>query len=255
MELRVSPRRIFRPLIPLVAPLAAALLLGSTSVLSAAYAQTAASAPQPSAPDTIASRVQGCTACHGSHGQGTDNDYFPRLAGKPAEYLFNQLMNFREGRRKYPPMNYLVTYLSDDYLHEIATFFSQQRPPYPAPAKPSVGSDTLARGQQIVLHGDPAKQVPACAACHGAKLTGMEPAIPGLVGLHMDYISAQIGAWRSGSRHAKAPDCMHTIATRLTDEDVNAVAAWLSTQSAPQNPVPAPAGSLKTPLACGSEPQ
>ena len=113
----------------------------------------------------------------------------------------------------------------------------------------------VARGQQIVLNGDASKQIPACAACHGKALTGMEPAIPGLVGLHADYISAQLGAWRSGSRHAIAPDCMHTIATRLTDEDVNAVAAWLSTQKAPQNPVPAPARSLKTPLACGSEPQ
>jgi cytochrome c553 len=200
-------------------------------------------------------RVQGCTACHGTHGQGTDNDYFPRLAGKPADYLYNQLQNFREGRRKYPPMNYLVTYLSDDYLHQIATYFSKQRPPYPAPAKPTVSSTTLARGQQIVLNGDASKQIPACAACHGKSLTGMEPAIPGLVGLHSDYISAQLGAWRSGTRHAIAPDCMHTIATRLTDEDVNAVAAWLSTQQAPQNPVPAPARSMKTPLACGSEPQ
>ncbi|HEV3430601.1 MAG TPA: c-type cytochrome [Paraburkholderia sp.] len=251
MESRVSPRRILRPLIPLVAPLGAALLFGTTGMFSAASAQT----PQPKAPDTIESRVQGCTACHGSHGQGTDNDYFPRLAGKPAEYLYNQLMNFRDGRRKYPPMNYLVTYLSDEYLHEIATYFSQQRPPYPPPSKPNVGDSVIARGEAIVLHGDAAKQVPACAACHGAKLTGMEPAIPGLVGLHSDYISAQIGAWRSGSRHAKAPDCMHEIATRLTDDDVNAVAAWLSTQNAPQNPVPAAAGSLKTPLACGSEPQ
>ncbi|WP_028217857.1 c-type cytochrome [Paraburkholderia oxyphila] len=251
MESRVSPRRISRPLIPLAAPLLAALLFGTTGIFSAASAQT----PQPKAPDTIEARVQGCTACHGSHGQGTDNDYFPRLAGKPAEYLYNQLMNFREGRRKYPPMNYLVTYLSDDYLHEIATYFSQQRPPYPAPSRPTVGDSTLAHGREIVLHGDPARQVPACAACHGMKLTGMEPAIPGLVGLHSDYISAQIGAWRSGSRHAKAPDCMHEVATRLTDDDVNAVAAWLSTQSAPQNPVPAAAGSLKTPLACGSEPQ
>jgi cytochrome c553 len=210
MESRVSPRRILRPLIPLVAPLGAALLFGTTGMFSAASAQT----PQPKAPDTIESRVQGCTACHGSHGQGTDNDYFPRLAGKPAEYLYNQLMNFRDGRRKYPPMNYLVTYLSDEYLHEIATYFSQQRPPYPPPAKPNVGDS-----------------------------------------VHADYMSAQIGAWRSGSRHAKAPDCMHEIATRLTDDDVNAVAAWLSTQNAPQNPVPAAAGSLKTPLACGSEPQ
>lgn len=251
MELRVSPRRILRPLIPLVAPLGALLLFGTTGVLNAAHAQ----ASQPSAPDTIAARVQGCTACHGAHGQGTDNDYFPRLAGKPAEYLYNQLMNFREGRRKYPPMNYLVTYLSDDYLHEIATYFSQQRPPYPPPATPTVSDSTLARGRDIVLHGDASRQVPACAACHGAKLTGMEPAIPGLVGLHADYISAQIGAWRSGSRHAIAPDCMHEIASRLSDEDVNAVAAWLSTQPAPQNPVPVAARSLKTPLACGSEPQ
>jgi cytochrome c553 len=243
MELRVSSRRIFRPLLAL-------LLIGVAGVLGTAQAQS-----QPKAPDTMEARVQGCTACHGSHGQGTDNDYFPRLAGKPAEYLFNQLQNFREGRRKYPPMNYLVTYLSDDYLHEIAAYFSQQRPPYPPAAKSTVSTDALARGQQIVLNGDPAKSIPACAACHGKALTGMEPAIPGLVGLHQDYMSAQLGAWRTGARHAKAPDCMHEIATRLTDEDVNAVAAWLATQPAPQNPVPAPARSMKTPLACGSEPQ
>src|ERR1700739_4903321 len=96
MELRVSSRRIFRPLLAL-------LLIGSAGVYSAANAQT-----QPKAPDTMESRVQGCTACHGTHGKGTDNDYSPRLAGKPADYLYNQLKNFREGRRKYPPMNYLV---------------------------------------------------------------------------------------------------------------------------------------------------
>ena len=145
MELRVSSRRIFRPLLAL-------LLIGSAGVFSAAKAQT-----QPKAPDTMEARVQGCTACHGSHGQGTDNDYFPRLAGKPADYLYNQLQNFREGRRKYPPMNYLVTYLSDDYLHQIATYFSQQRPPYPTPAKPTVSASIVERGQQIVLNGDASK--------------------------------------------------------------------------------------------------
>jgi cytochrome c553 len=231
----VSPRRNFRPLLASLLGLA---LIGSAGAFSAAQAQT-----QPLAPDTMAARVQGCTACHGVHGEGTDNDYFPRLAGKPADYLYNQLQNFREGRRKYPPMNYLVTYLSDDYLHQIATYFSQQRPPYPTPAKSNVSPSTLARGQQIVLNGDASKQIPACAACHGKTLTGMQPAIPGLVGLHSDYISAQVGAWRSGTRHAIAPDCMQQIASRLTDDDVTAVAAWLSTQTAPANPVPAPAGS------------
>jgi cytochrome c553 len=243
MELRVSSRRIFRPLL-------AALLIASAGVASAAEAQS-----NPPPPNTMEARVAACAACHGDRGQGTDNDYFPRLAGKPAEYLYNQLVNFRDGHRKYPPMNYLVTYLSDDYLRKIADYFSNQRPPYPAPAQPTVSASALARGKQIVLNGDPAKNVPACAACHGKTLTGMQPAIPGLVGLHSDYISAQLGAWRSGVRRAKAPDCMHTIATRLTDDDIAAVANWLSTQAAPPNPVPAPAGSSKMPLACGSEPQ
>jgi cytochrome c553 len=242
----VSSRRIFRPLLALL------LLVGASASISASAAD---SAPNPAAPETMQSKVAACAACHGAQGQGTDNDYFPRLAGKPADYLFNQLQNFREGRRKYPPMNYLVTYLSDDYLHQIATYFSNQRPPYPTPASPTVPDSVVQRGKQIVLNGDSSKNVPACIACHGKGLTGMQPAIPGLVGLHSDYISAQLGAWRSGTRHAVAPDCMHEIATRLNDADISAVAAWLSTQTAPQNPVPAPAGSLKTPLACGSEPQ
>ncbi|MDR5853674.1 c-type cytochrome [Caballeronia sp. LZ062] len=247
MECRVFSRRIFRPLL-------AFALIGSAGVLGAGQALAQAQNQQ-IAPDTMAARVQGCTACHGVHGEGTDNDYFPRLAGKPADYLYNQLQNFREGRRKYPPMNYLVTYLSDDYLHQIANYFSQQRPPYPPPAKTNVSGTTLARGSQLVLNGDPSKNIPACSACHGKALTGMQPAIPGLVGLHSDYISAQVGAWKSGTRHAKAPDCMQQIASRLSDDDVTAVAAWLSTQTAPANPVPAPAGSLKMPLVCGSEPQ
>lgn len=243
MELRVSSRRILRPLL-------AALLAASVGIASAAEGQS-----NPPPPNSMQARVAACAACHGDHGQGTDNDYFPRLAGKPAGYLYNQLVNFRDGHRKYPPMNYLVTYLSDDYLRKIAEYFSNQRPPYPPPSQPTVSASTLARGRQIVLNGDPAKNVPACAACHGKTLTGMEPAIPGLLGLHADYISAQLGAWRSGVRRAKSPDCMHTIATRLSDDDIAAVANWLSTQAAPANPAPAPARSLKLPLQCGSEPR
>ena len=73
------------------------------------------------AEDTVAShdmqeRVQACTPCHGPGGQGTKDVYFPRLAGKPSGYLFNQLIAFKNGRRHYPPMNYLLAYLPDSYL-------------------------------------------------------------------------------------------------------------------------------------------
>ncbi|HKT97700.1 MAG TPA: c-type cytochrome, partial [Paraburkholderia sp.] len=150
-------------------------------------------------------RVMGCAACHGAHGEGTDNDYFPRLAGKPAGYLYNQLIAFRDGGRSYPPMNYLLAYLPDAYLKQIAEFFAQEHPPYPPPATPKVDAAMLALGKSLVMNGAPNRKVPACAACHGASLTGMQPAIPGLVGLHADYISAQLGAFRYGTRRAASP--------------------------------------------------
>ncbi len=207
------------------------------------------------APDTMQARVLACAACHGAHGQGTDNDYFPRLAGKPAGYLYNQLVAFRDGRRQYPPMNYLLAYLPDAYLHRIAEYFASQHPPYP-PASTQAGSAVLlARGAQLVKSGDPSRHIPACAACHGAALTGMEPAIPGLLGLHAEYISAQLGAWRYGTRNSYAPDCMHEVASRLTNDDITAVAAWLAASPGAASPAFAPAGSLKMPLRCGSEPQ
>jgi cytochrome c553 len=205
-------------------------------------------------PDTVEARLRACAACHGDQGQGTDNDYFPRLAGKPAGYLMNQLVAFRDGRRHYAPMNYLLEYLPDAYLGLIADYLSALRPPPPPPTIPDVSPGILMRGQAIVAQGDPSRGVPACSGCHGAALTGMEPAIPGLVGLHASYISAQLGAFRYGTRTAPAPDCMQLVAASLTESDVTAVAAWLASRPVPADPSPVPHGSLAMPMACGSEP-
>jgi cytochrome c553 len=206
------------------------------------------------APDTMEARVLACAACHGELGQGTSNIYFPRLAGKPAGYLYNQLVAFRSGRRRYPPMNYLLEFQPDAYLRAMANYFADQHPPLPPPAIPIVSKDILALGQSLVLHGDPNRGIPACAGCHNPSFTGMEPAIPGLLGLRPGYISAQLGAWRYGTRTAIAPDCMQFVASHLTEPDVTAVAAWLSTLPAPANAVPVPSGSIAMPMPCGSEP-
>ncbi len=205
-------------------------------------------------PDTMEARLRACAACHGDQGQGTDNDYFPRLAGKPAGYLMNQLVAFRDARRHYAPMNYLLEYLPDSYLHEMADYLSALRPPAQTPAIVDVSPAILARGQTIVAQGDPARGVPACSGCHGPTLTGMQPAIPGLVGLHASYISAQLGAFRYGTRTAAAPDCMQLVAASLTESDVTAVAAWLASRPVPADPSAVPHGSLAMPMACGSEP-
>jgi cytochrome c553 len=223
------------------------LTLGSGGV---AQAQTTAHAP-----DTIATRLQACTPCHGPQGQGTDNDYFPRLAGKPAGYLMNQLVAFRDGRRRYPPMNYLLEYLPDAYLQQIADYFAALRPPPLPQTVADASAAVLARGRVIVTEGDSGHGVPACSHCHGPRLTGMEPAIPGLVGLRAGYISAQLGAFRYGTRTAKEPDCMQLVAASLSESDVTAVAQFLASQPVPADPSPVPRGTLPMPLPCGSEPQ
>jgi len=227
------------------------LSLLASIVLSPGVAQ-AQTTPQP--PDTMAARVLACASCHGAEGEGTSDVYFPRLAGKPAGYLYNQLVAFREGRRKYPPMNYLLDFLPDPYLKQMAEHFASLRPPFPAPAIPSVSNDILARGESIAVNGDPQRGVPACASCHGASFGGMEPAIPGLLGLRASYISAQLGGWRYGTRTAAAPDCMQIVAGLLTEDDVKAVAAYLSSRPAPTDPSFARRGSLPMPFACGSQP-
>jgi cytochrome c553 len=214
----------------------------------------AQSQPAERAPDTMAARVLACASCHGAQGEGTSDEYFPRLAGKPAGYLYNQLVAFKDARRRYPPMNYLLEFLPNAYLKQIAEHFASLRPPFPAPAIPVVSNEILARGEALVTHGDPQKGIPACAGCHGPSFSGMEPAIPGLLGLRAGYISAQLGAWRYGTRTAAAPDCMQIVAGLLTEDDVKAVAAFLSSRPAPADPSFAPRGSLAMPLACGSEP-
>ena len=230
------------------------LLAAATCMPRLAAAQSDAT-PSFNTLDSIDARVQGCVTCHGHSGEGTASGYFPRIAGKPSGYLYNQLAAFRDGTRKYPPMNYLVATLPDAYLREIADHFAQERPPFVAPQGPAPDASALLRGKTLALVGDATTGVPACVQCHGAGLTGMRPAIPGLVGLRSNYIVGQLTSWRVGNRHAIAPDCMKRIASRLTDADVGAVAAWLSQQEAPKNPAPGSADLERMPLACGSQGQ
>ena len=225
---------------------AGAMLFTSTFALAA---------PTPVLRDDIATRALACAACHGKEGRASNDGFFPRIAGKPAGYLYQQLLNFRDGRRRYPAMNYLVAHLSDAYLREMADYFAALHPPYPATREPDASPAELEAGRKLVLHGDQPRAIPACVACHGARLTGVQPAIPGLLGLPRDYLSAQFGAWKAGARRAAAPDCMRHTSEQLTPQDIRAVSAWLASQPVPADMAPAPSLPARLPIACGSQPE
>lgn len=235
------------------APAVAAVLFTSLLYALPAHAQPA----PPRIPDTLEQRVAACIACHApkdSAGTRAGGVYFPRIAGKPSGYLYNQLVNFREGRRQYPLMTWMVNHLSDPYLHEIADYFAGQHPAVPAPPPAREPAAVLARGEQLVRRGDPVLKVPACVACHGERLGGLAPGIPGLLNLPRDYVNAQLGAWRNGVRRAHAPDCMATIAERLSPGDVSAISAWLAGQPTPPDLRPLERTERRLPIACGSAP-
>jgi cytochrome c553 len=206
----------------------------------------------PTIPDTLQQRIVACTSCHGVHGEGKPgSEFFPRLAGKPAAYLVRQMQDFQNGLRKYAPMEYTVRQLSPAYMQEIAEYFAEQQVPYSRSPLPPVTAETLQRGEQLVSNGDPTRKIPACASCHGNQLTGVEPSTPGLVGLPYDYISSQLGSWRTHTRATVAPDCMAEVASRLNASDITAVAAWLASRQLPADTHAQAAGSVKPPLSCG----
>ncbi|KNZ30888.1 MAG: cytochrome C553 [Methylibium sp. NZG] len=226
------------------------LLLLALALLQPAHAT------EPTPTDPMARRMQACAGCHGREGRAASDGYYPRIAGKPQAYLYQQLLNFRERRRSYAPMTHMVKLLSDDYLNEIAAYFAQLDLPYPAPQPGPTTPQGLALGAALVKQGDSARGIPACASCHGEALTGVLPAVPGLLGLPRDYINAQLGAWTTGLRTAPAPDCMARVVTQLTAQDVAALSMWLASQPVPSpaRAVPAPTHAAANAAPCGGLP-
>ncbi|MGY3039590.1 cytochrome c553 [Rhodanobacter sp. TND4EL1] len=227
-------------------------VLVAVFVVAMAGSSASRAADAPTIPDTLQQRIAACTSCHGEHGEGTPGSgYFPRLAGKPAAYLARQMQDFQNGLRKYAPMEYTVRQLPPAYMQEIAEYFAAQQVPYARSALPKLPAETLQRGDALIAKGDPARKIPACSSCHGSQLTGVEPSTPGLVGLPYDYISAQLGSWRTHTRSTVAPDCMATVASRLSASDITAVAAALASRELPADTRAQAAGSVTPPLSCG----
>jgi len=168
-----------------------------------------------------------CSACHGPDGNSPTSAN-PKLAGQIPEYVQKQLANFKsaEGKkpeRDNPVMGGMASGLSADDMRDVAAYFAVQAP------KPGVARhpETVALGRRIWRGGDVARGLPACAGCHGAAGAGLPAQYPRLAGQYPEYTEAQLKAFRASERRNDANKAMQSIASKMSDPEIRAVADYI----------------------------
>jgi cytochrome c553 len=191
----------------------------------AATAQEAAK-PDVAKGQNVASQV--CAPCHAADGNSTAAAN-PKLAGQFYGYLHKQIANFKaqgskKAERENPVMAGMVTNLSDADMRNVAAYFASQKLK-PAAAK---SKELAAAGQKLYRAGNAASGVPAGAGCHGPSGAGIPSEFPRIAGQFPEYTESQLKAFRSGSRANDPASMMRTVAGRMTDQEIQAVADYVA---------------------------
>jgi cytochrome c553 len=164
-----------------------------------------------------------CGACHGMDGNSMVPN-FPKLAGQHADYIANQLKAFKAGQRQDPTMAPQAAALSEQEMADVAAYFSSQ--------KRSIGSanaEKAALGGKIFRGGVAANGVPACMACHGPNGVGNRAAgYPSLYGQQAAYVAKALRDFKSGARTTDANKMMRDVASKMNDEEIDAVAEFVT---------------------------
>lgn len=169
-----------------------------------------------------------CAACHGADGNGLVPIY-PKLAGQSAAYINKQLIDFKAGAtsggklgRNDPVMAGMVMALSEQDMANLGAYYSEQTP--------TAGTGTANRaGKKLYFGGHVKRKITACVACHSANGKGMANAgFPALASQNLDYLKSQLMKFRDGTRTNDTNGVMANIAMRLSDEDISALAQYMS---------------------------
>jgi cytochrome c553 len=166
-----------------------------------------------------------CTWCHGPSLQGFSTA--PRLAGQKQQYLETQLLDFKAHTRDNPfSRQYMwgaaANHLSLETVHDLVVYLSTLDA-----ASAHDGDRALAAsGQALYREGIPAANIPSCVACHGPNAEGFG-GIPRLGGLSYYYLKQRLEQWGEGY-HAAATPPMPEVASKLSKNDIEALASYLS---------------------------
>ncbi len=190
------------------------------ATLSGAIASTAALPAGNAA--TGATKAVVCQACHGANGNSA-NPEWPSLAGLGADYISEQLQNFKDGKRNNPVMAPNAAPLGPDDMADLGAYFDSLVNTG-LEADPSYWQ----AGEKLYRGGDKDRGIPACMACHGPTGRGNEPAkFPALRGQQSVYVVKQLNDYASGARATGPNAVMPTIAKRLSADDIRNVSSYL----------------------------
>ncbi len=169
-----------------------------------------------------------CIACHGPDGN-SPLPVNPKLAGQHADYLLKQMKNFKgtDGKppeRTNPVMNGMIAAYDEGQMRDLATYFSAQT----QKGETAKNRETIERGQKLYRGGDQAKGLPACAGCHGPTGSGIPAQYPRIGGQFPEYMEAQLKSFREGTRTNDPNKMMRTIALKMTDAEIKAVADYIA---------------------------
>lgn len=163
-----------------------------------------------------------CFLCHGMEGESA-SPVFPRLAGQHSEYIAKQLGEFKSGKRKSDTMKPQAEDLTPAEMKSLGAFFEAKK----ATARPVKDAELMAVGKYVFNRGNQFSGLPACASCHGAKGLGT-PQLPRLAGQHPRYTEDQLKQFNTRERNNDNA-VMHTVASKLTELERNAVAEYIAT--------------------------
>lgn len=199
-----------------------------TAALAGLPGGVCAQATKPDAAKGQAIASQVCAACHAADGNSVAPAN-PKLAGQFPEYLHKQLVNFKsqggkKAERENAVMGGMAAGLSEADIRNLAAHYAGQKLK-PAAAR---SKDLAAAGQKLYRGGNSATGVPACSGCHGPDGAGIPSQYPRIAGQYPEYIEAQLKLFKSGERANDPNAMMRTVAERLSDKDIKAVAEYVA---------------------------
>jgi len=203
------------------------LILMGTMVMAASIAAAA--------PPTIVTQGKGaaiaCASCHGVDGAGNAQTGFPVLAQLQPAHFAKQIADFKAGTRVNPIMTPIATAMSTEDVESSARHYASQVRPKTVAA--TTDPAVIARGRNLAINGAWNRDVPPCFKCHAVDGLGIAPAFPPIAGQHAAYTVNQLQAWKTGTRTNDPQKLMKTVAEKLTDDDIHAVADYLATLGTP----------------------